>query len=78
MKALEDLRYSQERFSVVGGVKQEELSVLEISLCYLTNFELQVTHDSLLRRMSGLIQAAGIEHVNENMELKLPSRPMPG
>jgi hypothetical protein len=78
MKALEDLRYSQERFSVVGGVKQEELSVLEISLCYLLNFELQVTHDSLLRRMTGLIQAAGIAHANDNMELRLPSRSGPG
>jgi hypothetical protein len=31
-----------------------------------------------LRRMTGLIQAAGIAHANDNMELRLPSRSGPG
>jgi Cyclin len=78
MKALEDLRYSQERFSVVGGVKQEELRALEVSLCYLTDFELQVSLESLKRRMTGLLQAANISHSKENMVLRLPLRVKPG
>lgn len=78
MKALEDLRYSQERFSVVGGVKQEELRALEVSLCYLTDFELQVNHDMLQLRMNGLLQAAGIDQSMDSMQLHLPVRAKPG
>jgi hypothetical protein len=78
MKALEDLRYPQERFAVVGGVKQSELRALEISLCYLTNFELQVDPDLLTRRMGGLLQAAGMAAQSisrgEDMKLRLPTR----
>jgi Cyclin len=78
MKALEDLRYSQERFSVVGGVRQDELRALEVSLCYLTDFELQVNQRILHRRMTGLIEAGGVNRAKENMELKLPIRRNPG
>jgi hypothetical protein len=77
MKALEDLRYSQERFSVVGGVRQEELRSLEVSLCYLTNFELQVSHDAMQKRMSGLLQAGGLGQRKENMQLRIPHRIRP-
>jgi cyclin-like protein len=77
MKALEDLRYSQERFSVVGGVRQDELRSLEVSLCYLTNFELQVNHDAMQKRMSGLLQAGGLGQRKENMQLRIPHRIRP-
>jgi hypothetical protein len=77
MKALEDLRYSQERFSVVGGVRQEELRALEVSLCYLIDFELQVNLENLHRRMTGLIEAGGVGRAKENMVLKLPIRHNP-
>jgi hypothetical protein len=81
MKALEDLRYPQERFAIVGGVRQEELRALEISLCYLMDFELQVGPEVMYRRMGGLLQAAGIANgqtgvgkEGARMELKLPLR----
>jgi hypothetical protein len=78
MKALEDLRYPQERFAIVGGVRQEELRALEISLCYLTDFELQVDPEILHRRMGGLLQAAGMAAQSpvkgDDMKLRLPMR----
>jgi hypothetical protein len=75
MKALEDLRYSQERFALVGGVTQEELRNLEVSLCYLMNFELQVTQDKLREKMGGLLDAAKLSAgmVSEPMVLTLPA-----
>ncbi|KAF2673205.1 cyclin-domain-containing protein [Microthyrium microscopicum] len=74
MKALEDLRYSQERFAVVGGVKQSELATLEVSLCYLLNFDLQANSATLMRRMNGLLQAAQLPggFGMETMKLTLP------
>jgi hypothetical protein len=81
MKALEDLRYPQDRFAIVGGVKQEELRALEISLCYLMDFELQLSNSTTERRVGGLLQivemraSAGRKNGKENgMALKLPMR----
>lgn len=42
MKALEDLSYPHSRFAKVGGVSECELSRLEISFCFLADFELRV------------------------------------
>jgi hypothetical protein len=58
MKALEDLRYPQMRFAGVGGVSEAELKALEISICYLTDFDLQVTAESLYQRTMLLQKAA--------------------
>ncbi|KAF2423792.1 cyclin-domain-containing protein [Tothia fuscella] len=58
MKALEDLRYPQHRFAGVGGVSESELRLLEIALCYLTNFDLQVDNELLYKKTIGLQQAA--------------------
>jgi hypothetical protein len=58
MKALEDLRYPQARFAGVGGVRESELRLLEIALCYLTDFDLQVSNESLYHKTLGLQQAA--------------------
>jgi hypothetical protein len=41
-KALEDLSYSHSRVAKVGGVTEQELSKLEISFCFLADFELRV------------------------------------
>ncbi|KAJ5543013.1 hypothetical protein N7535_005437 [Penicillium sp. DV-2018c] len=41
-KALEDLCYSHSRVAKVGGVTTQELSKLEISFCFLADFELRV------------------------------------
>jgi len=58
MKALEDLRYPQARFAGVGGVGGRELRMLEISVCYLTEFDLQLDCESLYRKTVALQQAA--------------------
>lgn len=47
MKALEDLSYPHSRFAKVGGVGEAELGRLEISFCFVTNFELRVTKEML-------------------------------
>lgn len=54
MKALEDLSYPHRRFAKVGGVSETELARLEISFCFLTNFELRMTEERLLRHAEGL------------------------
>ncbi|OCK74882.1 cyclin-domain-containing protein, partial [Lepidopterella palustris CBS 459.81] len=58
MKALEDLRYPQARFAGVGGVSENELKMLEISICYLTNFDLQVNSETLFQKTIFLQNAA--------------------
>ncbi|MCJ1307368.1 hypothetical protein MMC25_001014 [Agyrium rufum] len=50
MKALEDLSYAHHRFSKVGGVSEIELGRLEISFCFLTNFDLMVGEEMLTRQ----------------------------
>ncbi|KAL1976463.1 hypothetical protein VTN31DRAFT_2745 [Thermomyces dupontii] len=47
MKALEDLSYSHNRFSRVGGVSEKELTRLEIAFCFLADFELRVDAEKL-------------------------------
>jgi len=80
MKALEDLRYPQQRFAGVGGVRESELRLLEISLCYLTDFDLQVDNDLLYRKAVGLQQAAMQASVLKSrldprdMKLRIPTR----
>ena len=48
MKALEDLSYPHSRFAKVGGVSENELGRLEISFCFVTDFNLRVTSEMLL------------------------------
>jgi hypothetical protein len=80
MKALEDLRYPQERFAGVGGVKESELHFLEIAICYLTDFDLQVNNDRLYRKMLAFQQAAfqasliSRQIPANEMKLKIPMR----
>jgi len=47
MKALEDMSYPHSRLAKVGGVSARELVLLEISFCFLTNFELIVKPEML-------------------------------
>lgn len=54
MKALEDLSYPHSRFAKVGGVSEAELGRLEISFCFVTNFELKVTKEMLLSHVMAL------------------------
>ncbi|KAL1967785.1 hypothetical protein VTN77DRAFT_2474 [Rasamsonia byssochlamydoides] len=48
MKALEDLSYPHSRFARVGGVTERELTRLEITFCFLTDFELRVDAHMLM------------------------------
>ncbi|KAF2091625.1 cyclin-domain-containing protein, partial [Saccharata proteae CBS 121410] len=74
MKALEDLRYPQSRFAGVGGVRETELQKLEVSVCYLMDFELQVTAKSLYCKMMALVQA-GEQAAVMGAKLPLSFRP---
>ena len=47
MKALEDLSYPHRRVAKVGGVSEPELGRLEVSFCFVTNFELKVDQEML-------------------------------
>ncbi|KAL2811183.1 cyclin-domain-containing protein [Aspergillus granulosus] len=50
MKTLEDLSYSHHRVAKVGGVEEKELSRLEISFCFLADFELRVDREMLIEQ----------------------------
>lgn len=54
MKALEDRSYPHSRFAKVGGVSEAELGRLEISFCFVTNFELRVTKEMLVSHVEAL------------------------
>ncbi|KAJ8608859.1 hypothetical protein MRB53_039445 [Persea americana] len=54
MKALEDLSYPHKRFAGVGGVSEAELAKLELSLCYMVEFELKVNNELLKEKMQSL------------------------
>lgn len=41
-KTLEDQTYSHQRFAKVGGLTELELSRLEVSFCFIMDFELKV------------------------------------
>ncbi|EAW06282.1 putative cyclin-dependent protein kinase complex component [Aspergillus clavatus NRRL 1] len=54
MKALEDLSYPHSRIAKVGGVSERELSRLEISFCFLTDFDLRVDAQMLFDQAQSL------------------------
>lgn len=57
-KALEDNKWPQERVAKVGGLSQHQLMSLEVTLCFLLDFELGVDDKMLARGLFGLQQAA--------------------
>lgn len=78
-KALEDNKWAQERIAKVGGVSNNQLMNLEVTLCFLLDFELFVDEKIMARRMYMLQQAAkhGIGArgmLNDQFKLKLPQR----
>lgn len=75
MKALEDLSYPHQRFAGVGGVSEKELAKLEISVCYLTNFDLKVDNPLLHRRLQSMQRISNIDRKPAiNFHLTLPTR----
>jgi hypothetical protein len=76
MKALEDQSYPHRRFSKVGGVSEGELARLEISFCFLTNFELRTTKEILSKHalnLKGISSAQGAVG-GYSKGLKLPTK----
>ena len=61
MKALEDLSYPHSRFSKVGGVRENELARLEISFCFLTNFEFKTSKETLLQHAISLKEISSMQ-----------------
>ena len=59
MKALEDITYSHRRLAKVGGVSAAELGRLEISFCFVVNFDLVVDAEMLTRHVAWLRSAVG-------------------
>lgn len=72
MKALEDLSYPHSRFAKVGGVTEAELGRLEISFCFITDFELRVTSENLQSHAEFARTAATIGTLPEMFHPKLP------
>ncbi|KAB8349865.1 hypothetical protein FH972_023878 [Carpinus fangiana] len=58
MKGLEDLSYPHQRFAGVGGVADRELAKLEIALCYLLDFDVQVDNRLLREKVAALQKMA--------------------
>lgn len=61
MKALEDLSYPHSRFAKVGGVSESELGRLEISFCFLTNFDFKTSKETLLDHAINLKEIASLQ-----------------
>jgi len=72
MKALEDLSYPHRRFAKVGGVSEAELGRLEISFCFLTNFELKVDAEMLLKEAIGLRDGTSVVEAPKQFQPRLP------
>lgn len=91
MKALEDLSYPHTRFARVGGVSETELGRLEISFCFLTDFDLKMDAEKLLNELKSLrgINSSVLERPpaftpklpirkeKRKASTVLPSRPIP-
>ncbi|RDL30180.1 putative PCL7 Cyclin like protein interacting with Pho85p [Venustampulla echinocandica] len=73
MKALEDLSYPHSRFAKVGGVSENELARLEISFCFLTNFEFKTSKELLLEHAINLKEIASLQGA-VNFVPKLPMK----
>lgn len=48
MKKMEDHRWNHSRFAKVGGISEKELGKLEMSFCFLTNFDLKANKEMLV------------------------------
>lgn len=72
MKALEDLSYPHSRFAKVGGVSEVELGRLEITFCFLTNFELKVDSAMLLEEATSLREGEAVQELPAGAQLVMP------
>ncbi|MCJ1296146.1 hypothetical protein MMC34_007711 [Xylographa carneopallida] len=74
MKALEDLSYPHRRFAKVGGVSEPELGRLEISFCFLTDFELKVGKETLHKHAEMMRDGANFQGLPKSFQPVLPSK----
>ena len=72
MKALEDRSYPHKRFAKVGGVSESELGRLEVSFCFLTNFDLKVDEKMLLEQAISLRDATVLARLPAGFQPRLP------
>ncbi|GKT47625.1 PHO85 cyclin-7 [Colletotrichum spaethianum] len=77
MKALEDLSYPHSKMAKVGGVSDLELARLEISFCFLANFELVVREDTLKKHWEVLKQEQPLRLMHPSLP-SLSSNRKPG
>ncbi|KAK1676180.1 cyclin [Colletotrichum godetiae] len=76
MKALEDLSYPHSKIAKVGGVSDVELARLEISFCFLANFELVVREDTLKKHWEVLKQEQPLRLIHPSLpNLSLNRKP---
>jgi hypothetical protein len=81
-KVLEDNKWTQERIARLGGISTTELRKLEISFCYLLNFDLFLRPEDLQRSM-WLLQSTARQglsmrrRLSEGFVMRLPSRLLP-
>ncbi|KAK0377584.1 cyclin [Colletotrichum limetticola] len=76
MKALEDLSYPHSKIAKVGGVSDVELARLEISFCFLANFELVVREDTLKKHWEVLKQEQPLRLIHPSIpNLSLNRKP---
>ena len=73
MKALEDLSYPHRRFAKVGGVSEPELGRLEVSFCFLTNFDLRVTREMLHTQAVMMRDSARFQGLSKTFQPVLPT-----
>jgi hypothetical protein len=64
MKALEDLSYPHARFARVGGVTERELSRLEVTFCFLIDFDLRVDAEALMCQARLLRDSSAVAQTN--------------
>lgn len=72
-KAVEDNKWAQARVAKVGGVGLPQLMNLEITLCFLLDFDLGVDARQMARGLWGLQQAA-CRGCMKPLQLRLPPR----
>lgn len=81
-KTLEDNKWTQERIARLGGVSPQELRKLEISFCYLLDFDLFLRPEDLKRSM-WLLQSTARQglamrrRLSEGFTMRLPPRLLP-
>lgn len=72
MKALEDQSYPHRRFAKVGGVSEPELGKLEVSFCFITNFELKVDKEMLLEHAKAIRDGTMLGNFQVGFQPQLP------